>query len=32
MGGGGGWYKLGLWDQHIGTAMHKIDNQLGPTV
>ena len=23
---------LGLRDQHIHTAMHKIDNRLGPTV
>ena len=30
-----GWWegdKLGLRDQHIHTAMHKIDNRLGPTV
>ena len=24
--------KLGGWDQHIQTSMHKIDNQQGPTV
>ena len=28
----GGRDGLGVWDRHVHTAIHKIDNQQGPTV